>query len=288
MTGAADGKRVLVAGATGYLGRHVVRAMVAGGARVRALVRPGREVPEAQETFEGQVTDAGTIRGACDGVDWIFSSLGITRQRDAGVTYDDVDYGGNLALLWEAERAGVERYGVISVVDPERFRGNPMVDAKLRFLQELRDSEVVGRVVCATGFFSDMKELLDMARKGTVFLFGDGRARINPVDGADVAEAAIDALGGAEPEVSVGGPDVLSWDEIALACSTLGRPTRRRHVPIGLVRTGLPVVRLFSRKSATTLDFILRVSQADLFAPSVGTRHLSGFYRDLAGAGGAE
>jgi uncharacterized protein YbjT (DUF2867 family) len=217
----------------------------------------------------------------------VFSSLGITRQRDAGVSYADVDYGANVALLREAERALVKRFGVISVVDAERFRGNPMVDAKLRFLRELRESGVAGRVVCATGFFSDMKEFLEMGRKGTVYLFGDGRSRMNPIDASDLAEAIVDALGGEKEEVSVGGPDILSWDEVAaLACKAFGRTTRRRRVPIGLMRAGLPAVRLFSRKAATTLDFILRVSQDDLIAPRVGERHLSDFYSEMAATDG--
>jgi nucleoside-diphosphate-sugar epimerase len=58
MTSAVDGKTVLVAGASGYLGRHVVRTLAANGARVRALVRPGREAPGAHECFEGQATDS--------------------------------------------------------------------------------------------------------------------------------------------------------------------------------------------------------------------------------------
>lgn len=286
MAGSVSGKRVLVVGATGYLGRRLVRALAGRGAYVRALVRPGTRLEEAHECFEARATEAATLRGVCDGMDWVFSSLGITRQRDRGVTYEDVDYGANVALLEEAERAKVERYGVIAVVDPERFRGNPMVDAKVRFVRKLRDSRVSGRVVAATGFFNDMKELFEMARKGTVFLFGNGRTRINPIDGVDVAEAAVDALRGETDEVSVGGPDVFTWDEIAaLACQSLSKAIRRRHVPIGLVRPVLPAARLFSNKAATTLDFVLRVSERDLVAPKVGRRHLADYFHELARGG---
>lgn len=275
-----DGKRILVAGATGYLGRHVVSVLGGQRARVRALVRPGKTVPDAAEIFEGEATSAPSLRGCCDGVDLVFSALGITRQRDGGVTYDDVDYGANLALLEEAQRAGVQRFGVISVAEPERFSGNAMVDAKERFIERLRASALESRVVRATGFFSDMREFLEMARGGAVYLFGDGQTRINPIAGRDVAVAGAKALAGHTEELVVGGPDVLSWNEIArLALTARSKRPRIRHVPSGLARTMLPLIRLGSRKAATTADFILRVCSADLLAPAVGRFRLVDDFR---------
>ena len=275
-----SGRRVLVAGATGYLGRHLVAVLSEQGSRVRALVRPGKTVAGAAEVFEGEATSVSSLRGCCDGVDLVFSALGITRQRDRGVTYEDVDYRANLAVLDEAERAGVTRLGVISVADPARFSGNPMVDAKERFIERLRSSTVEGRVVRATGFFSDMREFLDMARRGTVYLAGNGETRINPIDGRDVARAGLKALAGDTDEHVVGGPEVLSWNEIAsLAAETWGRRARIRHVPAGLARAVLPLIRLGSPKTATTADFILRVCAADLVAPTFGRQSLGDYYR---------
>ncbi len=76
---------------------------------------------------------------------------------------------------------------------------------------------------------------------------------------------------------------VLTWNEIAdLARATLHKPPRKLHIPIGLVRAGLPLARLLAFKSATTVDFILRVTARDLTAPAIGKRHLGAFYRTLA------
>lgn len=250
-----------------------------------AIVRPGRHVEGADEIFEGEATQAETLRGACDGIDLVFSALGITRQRDTGVTYRDVDLNANLSLLEEARRAQVVRFGVIAVVDPGRFRGNPMVDAKEQFVTRLRasfvaGSSISGRVVRATGFFSDMRELLEMARRGSVFLFGDGQTRINPIAGADVAGAAVDALLGDAAEGSVGGPDVLTWDEIAeLALGALAKERRIRHDPRATGSLAVHATRPFAAKSAATADFVLRVCGRDLIAPKVGTERLSEFYR---------
>lgn len=283
--GAVSGKTILVAGATGYLGSRVVQALSQRGATVRALVRPGKAAASAEEHFEAEVTKPASLRGACDGVDWVFSALGITRQRD-GVTYHDVDYGGNAALLAEAERAGVSRFGVISVVNLGLLQGNAMVDAKARFLSELEGSKLAPRVLAATGFFSDMGDLFCMAQRGAVYLFGDGMTRSNPVDGEDVAEAAVDSLLGEERYLEVGGPDVLTWNAVAeLAFEALGRKPRVRHIPLGLARAVLPPLRLFSRNAPVALDFFMRASASDMVAPTRGQRRLQAHFQKLAAGG---
>src|SRR4028119_24704 len=75
-------RKVLVAGATGTLGRAVVRRLKKEGHWVRGL---GRSVPRLRglpldETFEGDLTDAESLRGCCDGVDAVLSCAGASMQ----------------------------------------------------------------------------------------------------------------------------------------------------------------------------------------------------------------
>ena len=85
-------KRVLVAGATGYLGRFVVKAFKARGYWVRALGRSAEKLGSiksfADELFIGEVVEPDSLAGACNGIDIVFSSVGITRQKE-GLTYRD-------------------------------------------------------------------------------------------------------------------------------------------------------------------------------------------------------
>jgi uncharacterized protein YbjT (DUF2867 family) len=175
-----DMKEVLVAGATGYRGRHVVAVLRHRGYRVRALARPGREVPDAHTVVHAEVTDPESLRGACDGVDAVFSALGITRQKDRGITFRDIELDANAALLRESLRAGVGTFGTIAVLDAERFAGVAMVDAKEQFVRKLLAESPRPRVVRSTGFFSDMGELLAAARHGVVPVIGDGRTPHQP------------------------------------------------------------------------------------------------------------
>jgi uncharacterized protein YbjT (DUF2867 family) len=83
-------KTVLIAGSTGYLGRYAVWAFKRRGYRVRALTRSeenlGRIGPfrapavsdAVDEVFVGEVTKPETLEGLMQGVDLVFSSVGIS------------------------------------------------------------------------------------------------------------------------------------------------------------------------------------------------------------------
>lgn len=280
-------KRVLVAGATGYLGGFVARELKARGHFVRALARsPGRLDPQGHvdEIAEAEVTRPETLEHVCDGMDAVFSSIGITRQKD-GLSFRDVDYQGNLNLLEAALRAGVRKFVYVSALDGPRRRHLDIVDAHEAFVDALEASRIECAVVRPTGYFSDMGEVLDMARRGRVWLIGKGTNRINPIHGADLAGACADALEGDQREIDAGGPQTMTWNEVAaLAFAVLGRPARVTHVPEGLMWLTVRLLRLFNRHQAELLAFFTTMATTDVVGPPTGTHTLEAHYRSLAGA----
>ena len=151
-----NGTRVLVAGATGYLGRYVAREFKSRGCFVQALVRSpeklGNSPDHIDEVSVGRVTYPPSLRGICEGMDLVFSSVGITRQKD-GLTYMEVDYQGNLNLLREAQRSGVSRFIYISVFNADKMRNLKIVRAKLEFEKELKASGLDYTIIRPNGFF---------------------------------------------------------------------------------------------------------------------------------------
>lgn len=278
----------VVAGATGYLGRFLTTALHGRGYRVRALVRRREQEKlfngSADEVFVGSATEPDSLQELMDGADIAVSSLGITRQRD-GLSYEDVDYGANLNLLRLAEAAGsVRRFGYVSVFRGPELRGVKLVDAKERFVQELERSTLSSLVVRPTGFFSDMKEFLGMARKGRGYVFGDGSIRFNPIHGADLAEAIADAMETSAAELDIGGPDVFSMEQIVChAFAALERPARITRLPDWTRRLVLWLLpRTTPLRVYGPIQFFLAAAGLDMAAPPYGTRRLRDYFREEA------
>ena len=278
-------QRVLVAGATGYLGGFVVREFKDRGCFVRALVRSSQRAENlrdiADEIVEGQVTRLETLAGICDGIDVVFSSVGITRQKDR-LTFRDVDYQGNKNLLEVALGAGVRKFVYVSVLNGPSLRRLDIVAAHEDFVDELKASGIEYAVVRPTGYFSDMGEFFEMAKKGRVWLIGDGTNRVNPIHGADLAASCVDAIEDRETEIDIGGPEVMNWTELAaLAFEALGRPAKISHVPAWLMWAVVRLVRLFNRHQGELLAFFTTMSTIDVVAPATGTHTLEAHFREL-------
>ena len=184
------GKRVLVAGGTGYLGGYVLGEFRRRGYFVRALARVPSKLDNKEGDFDevvrGEVTQPESLETCCDGIDVVFSSVGITKQK-GNLTFQDVDFQGNVNLLEEAKRAGVKQFIYVSVFNARKLLHLDIVKAHEDFVDVLRESGMDYRVIRPTGYFSDMGEFFQMAKRGRVFLFGPGTNVINPIHGADLA-----------------------------------------------------------------------------------------------------
>jgi uncharacterized protein YbjT (DUF2867 family) len=208
--------------------------------------------------------------------------VGITKQKD-GLTFDDVDYRGNRNLLEAAKRAGVQKFVYVSVFGGPRLRHLAIVDAHERFVEELSASGLSYAILRPTGFFSDMGAYFEMAKRGRVYLLGPGEHRINPIHGADLAVACVDAVDSSEQEIDVGGPEILEVRQIArLALEAQGKPVAVTSVPVWLAWWAVRLMRLVSRHRAELLAFIITMATTEVVAPATGRRTLRAHYRELA------
>ncbi|WP_305972118.1 MULTISPECIES: SDR family oxidoreductase [unclassified Mameliella] len=274
---------VLIAGATGYLGRFLCAEYTRRGHHVTALVRDsGCAEGLADVLIEAEATRPQTLIGVMDSVDLVVSALGITRQTD-GLGFREVDFQANLNLLREAEAAGVKRFAYVHVLNADAMAGVPLVDAKTAFVNALQASDMPATVIAPTGYFSDMGEILAMAQWGRVWLFGQGTQRLNPIHGADLAVAIADATDEGRGWIEVGGPDVMTQDEIASAAfAALGAAPRITHLPDALRRAVLAVLPFLPRRMSGPARFFLTALGMDMVAPRFGTRRLTEHFATLA------
>jgi len=292
-----NNQKVLVAGASGYLGRHVVREFSERGYAVRALVRnqekladegPNLEPPIASfvnEVIKGDATDRASLKDACKGVDIVFSCMGLTKPQD-NVTSEEIDHLGNKALLEDALSHGVKKFIYTSVFNAENMMGVDVVKAHELFVRDLQDSGMPFTVIRPTGYFSDMGMFFDMARSGHMFLLGNGENHVNPIHGADLAKVCVDAVESSEREINAGGPDTFTFNEtIDMAFEAVGKKTWVTHLPLWVGGAALFVTGIFNKSLAGVLAFAVSVSGLDNVAPATGTHHLRDFYRELAKKG---
>ena len=278
--------RVLVAGATGYLGGYVAREFKSHGHYVRALVRNPSKLDPIKGTLDdivrAEITEPATLEGTCEGIDTVFSSVGITKQKD-GLAFRDVDYQGNLNLLEAAQKAGVKKFIYVSVFNGPNLLHLDIVRAHEDFVAELKSSGMNYAVIRPTGYFSDMGEFLKMAAKGRIYLFGRGHNRVNPIHGADLAEVCADVLEGERQEADVGGPEVLAWREIAkLAFAALEKPAKISFIPVWTARAAVAATRIFNRHQGELLAFFTEMGISEIVAPAAGTRTLAQYFEELA------
>jgi len=285
-------KKVLVAGSTGYLGRYAVQEFKNRGYQVRALVRnpekftkPGPYFAPVIDNLVDEVvfadaTKPETLAGICDGVDVVFSSLGMIKP-DFVHTVFDVDYQGNMNILAEALKSGVKKFVYVSVYDAHRMMNIPNVQAHEKFVKELQAAKIESVIIRPNGYYSEIGQFVARARRGFMFWIGDGFVRSNPIHGADLAEVCADAVDGDAKEVEVGGPEVFTYYEMVdLACEIAGTKPVMLPLPFWLADGLVAAVGIFNKEVHDVALFATTLSKMDIVSPRYGTRRLRDFFNE--------
>ena len=246
--------RVLVAGATGYIGQHVVKELVRRGhpvvaaARVRAGVKGAMDEAATRgalagaEVRFGDVTDPASladelIRG--ERFDAVVSCLA-TRTGGARDAWR-IEHRANLQLLQASQAAGLRQFVLLSAICVQRPR-LAFQHAKLAFERELVASGVTYSIVRPTAFFKSLSGQVQAVKGDKPFvMFGDGElTACKPISEADLARFIAECL--VDPArhntiLPVGGPGepITPRAQGELLFELLGRPPRFRRVPVRLM-----------------------------------------------------
>jgi uncharacterized protein YbjT (DUF2867 family) len=274
---------VLVAGATGTLGREVAALLHAAGHRVKTLSRdPARAralTGLVDEIVVGDATDPDTLVGAMDGVDSVISCLGapMAFAMSDRRSFFDVDTVANLNLVHAAKSAGIRRFVYVSLLMDPSWAGTAYARAHEQVVHGLRDSGVSYAIVRPTGMFPVFDPFLPMARRGIAYIPGTGQARTNPVHPREVAEACVAVLHRNENlRIPLGGPEVLTREDIVhLAFQAVGRKPRVLHLPRWLLIGVARLLRPVHPRLAEVTDFSARALTHDFLAPTTGTHRLA-------------
>jgi nucleoside-diphosphate-sugar epimerase len=217
----------LVTGGSGFLGSHLVEALVARGAKVRALVRATSQVSYLQnlgvELAQGDLGDIQSLQAAARGVERIYHCAALAADWGTWEAFRAANVIGVRNLLEAALTADVSKFVHVSTTDvyghpdspvdetaPYRLRGWPYGDTKIEGERLVWDYHrehglpvTVVRPVSVYGPRSDsfVIEIVDLLKSGSMIHIGDGR---NPAGLAYATNVVDVILRAGDSEVSVG------------------------------------------------------------------------------------
>jgi uncharacterized protein YbjT (DUF2867 family) len=195
----------------------------------------------------------------------------------------DVDYQANRNVLNEALIDNVKTFMYISVFNSDKLRHLEIVKAKERFGQELKKAGIEYIIIRPNGCFSDMTEFFNMANGGRSYLLGKGGFRSNPIHGADLAEACVKWLGTNGGEFNIGGPEILTQNEIASqAFEVLGKRSNITYIPLMVRSLIVKLARIFtSVKTYGPLEFFMTVLAMDMVALTYGQHTIKEYFKEI-------
>ncbi|BAY20918.1 NmrA family protein [Calothrix sp. NIES-2100] len=203
---------ILVTGATGGIGRRVVRLLRQQEKPVRAFVRLSSHYSELEhrgaEIFIGDLRWEKEIQQACRGVEYIISTHG------SGGDALSLDYRANIELIDQAKVNGVKHFVFISVLGADRgYEDAPVFKAKRAVEKYLAASGVNYTILRPAGLASNLLTLAERFREtGLYLLIGDPKNRTSIVSTDDLAKIVVDSLtveGAQNQTLAVGGPEIL-------------------------------------------------------------------------------
>ncbi|RBP18254.1 NADH dehydrogenase [Roseiarcus fermentans] len=235
-----------VFGGSGFVGRHIVRALVRRGWRVRVAVRRPELAFFLQpiggvgqiEAVQANLRYPASIAAALEGAEMAVNATGVKAETGAQ-TFRAVHVDGAQALARAARAADVETFALVSGIGADPNSWSPYVASKGLGEDATRAEFPAATILRPSVVFGPEDDFFNrfgaLARFLPVIpLFAGGKARLQPVYVGDLAQAAAAALAGEAKPATVyelGGPDVMTLREAAEAVL---RATDRHRLLVGL------------------------------------------------------
>jgi uncharacterized protein YbjT (DUF2867 family) len=264
---------ILVTGATGFVGRSVVRRLLADGHPVRCLVRPPL-APHALplgilEIRTGDVHDRPALQAGLQGVDIVIHLAGAHRPEN-GRSVEEINRQGAANLVDAAVNAGARHMIFLSHMHADRNSAYPLLRGKGAAEEAIRRSGLRFTILRSSLIFGpddSFTTVMAMLLKAIPIVFpviGEAKTRFQPIHVDDVAHcvaSCVDAYHLQDVTLPIGGPQHLSYAEILEAVTATMGVRRAR------LQMRLPLMRSLVRLSGALLPHApVSNEQLDLFA----------------------
>jgi len=246
---------ILITGATGYIGRHLVKRLVEQGERPRCLVRDrqraARILPiDKVDIAIGSTTQPSSLEAALHGVETVVHTAFMTadRKQSSQDHYEETNVGGTSNLILAAKAAGVARIIEISGLGTKADKPGTYMQGRYLSEKMLIESGLPWTIIRPSVLFgkdaSFIKGLTDLLHSSPVVpLIGGGKTMFQPIYVEDVVTVISKVL--QDPErttgkiYTVGGPEYYSFTQIFEALMKATHTNRPKvYAPTPLVKIG--------------------------------------------------
>jgi NADH dehydrogenase len=255
---------LLLTGATGTIGRPLLRRLVAAGMPVRCMVRDPRRLGSERVRVQialGDLADPFSFRYALRGVDTVVHLAAAVRDQPGG-SIEELAGIATWRLVRASERAGVERFIFFSALGASTRNPTRLLRAKAIAERAVVSSSLAHTIFAPSIVYSPGDPFLRLLHRLSLLpvmpLSGSGRAIFQPIWAEDVADCVTAALpSGAHGAQAAGarfelaGPETMTYQALVeTVLRSIGRRRPLVGIPKPLMRRALRAVELLMGPAA--------------------------------------
>ena len=267
---------ILVTGASGFVGRHLVKGLRQEGMAVRAVVRTPAKAQALKdlgvEVAAGDIADAASLEAALKGCEKVIHLVGII-QEGRGFTFRSVHVDGTGHVLAAAKQAGVSHFVYQSAIGAREKAASEYHRTKWEAEQLVKASGIPYTILRPSLIYGPgdlfTVRLAETIRLSPVLpVIGTGRSKVQPIFIEDVAACLAKIVTGG-PHLNkvyeVGGPEQLTYEEVTKAiAAALGVDRPTVHMPLFFMRSMATIAEAVLSKPPVTTDQLVMMQEDNI------------------------
>jgi len=241
---------IFIAGATGFVGGHLIDALLKNGHKLRCLARSEKTEKrlgeKGIEVASGDITIPETLEGALNGIDFVIHLVGIIEEKGSA-TFEDVHVRGTANLVIAAKKAGVKHFFYQSALGADRASWSGYLKTKAEAEEIVKAARIPYTIFRPSliigpwdGFTKKMRDLIKISP--VIPIPGSGKSKFQPVYIKDWVKCMLKVLESPESFkgiFEIGGPQHLTYNEIVKTLMDAMKSKKIiQHIPMALMKFG--------------------------------------------------
>lgn len=259
--------KVFLTGATGFVGRNMLKRLISEGHTVRALVRDpqkaGQLAQSGVDLIAGDVVEGTGLEEGLHGCDAAIHLVGIIVEKGKN-TFESVHHIGTRNVVAAAKHVGIRRFIQMSALGVRADGPAAYQASKWRGEEEVRNSGIAYCILRPSLIFGPgdgfVTQMMETMRSAPLFrpVPGNGKPRFRPIFIDDVTACfakALNAEAATNQTIELGGADELTLNQVLqeiARCAGVRKPAV--HVPMPLMFAGAFFAQTLLRNPPVTVD----------------------------------